>query len=166
MSVAQHFHFKLVANAQLFTLREQVCQPVAGEFHRHAPARHPLFEQQAQGHRVVAVQGMTRDKRQLALGTHVHHAEIARFQQEIAVLNVAFQLAQFRRGLHQRERGKHHLFAASRQAFRHLQPVAHFRRPAFAAHRFAEVNHIGAAGGGLLVKIFQRLFWPVVKHRP
>ena len=165
MAVAQHFHFKLIANAQLVALVKQVSQPVAGEFHRHAPAGHPLFEQQAQGDGVVAVEGMTRDERQPAFSAHVHHAQIARFQQELAVFDVALQLAQFGRRLHQRERGEHHLFAAAGQAFRHIQPVAHFGGAALAAHRFAEVNHVGAAGRGLLVKIFQRLFWPVVEHR-
>ena len=54
MAVAQNLHFKLVANAQLFALCEQVGQPVAGELNRHAPAGHPLFEQQAQGYGELA----------------------------------------------------------------------------------------------------------------
>ncbi len=166
MPIAQDFHFKLVANAQLFALIQQVGQPVAGELNRHAPAGHPLFEQQAQGHRVIAVQRMSGDKRQLTLGTQVYHAQVARLQQELTVFDVALQLAQFRGRLHQRQRREHHLLAAAGQVFRHIQPVAHFGGAALAAHRFAEVNHIGAAVSRLLVKIFQRLFWPVVKHRP
>ncbi len=41
-----------------------------------------LFQQQAQGHGVIAVQCMARDKRQLAFGAHIHHAQIAGLQRD------------------------------------------------------------------------------------
>ena len=113
MPVAQHLDFKLIANTQLITLVEQVYQPVTGQLNRHTPARHALLEQQTQGYRVVAVERMSCDKRQLALGAHVYHAEIAGLHQEIAVFNIALQFSQFRRGLHQRQRRQHHLFTAA-----------------------------------------------------
>ena len=109
---------------------------------------------------------MPGDERQLAFGAEVNHAQIAGLNQELPVIDIALQLAQFGGGLHQREGRQHHLFAAARQRFRHLNPVADFGGTAFAAHRFAEINGVGAAVGCLLVKIFQRLFWPVVKHWP
>ncbi len=96
MTVAQDFHFKLVANAQLIALIKQIHQPVAGKLHRHTPAHHALFEQYFQRHRVVAVQRVPGDERQFAFSAHIHHAEIAGFNQKLTVLNIAFQFAQFR----------------------------------------------------------------------
>ncbi len=104
MPVAQYLYFKLIANTQLFTLVKQIDQPVTGQFYRHTPAHHALPEQQTQGYRVVAVERMPGDKRQLTLGAHVYHAEIAGFQQEVAVFDIAFQFSQLRGGLHQRQR--------------------------------------------------------------
>ena len=166
MTVAQDFHFKLVANAQLIALIKQIHQPVAGKLHRHTPAHHALFEQYFQRHRVVAVQRVPGDERQFAFSAHIHHAEIAGFNQKLTVLNIAFQFAQFGGCLHQRQRGEHNLLATSGERFCHLQPVANFGCPAFATDRFTEINHVCAAGGGLLIKIFKRLFWPVPQHRP
>ncbi len=93
MPVAQHFHFKLIADAQFIALIKQIHQPVAGQLHRHTPAYHAFFQQPAQRDRVVAVQRMAGDKRQFALGAQIHHAKIAGFQQKIAVVHIAFQLA-------------------------------------------------------------------------
>ncbi|ETJ24804.1 MAG: hypothetical protein Q609_ECAC01357G0011 [Escherichia coli DORA_A_5_14_21] len=113
MTVAQDFHFKLVANAQLIALIKQIHQPVAGKLHRHTPAHHALFEQYFQRYRVVAVQRMPGDERQFAFSAHIHRAEIAGFNQKLTVLNIAFQFAQFRGCLHQRQRGEHNLLTTS-----------------------------------------------------
>ncbi len=158
MAVAQHFHLKLIADAQLFALIQQIHQPVARKLHRHTPAHHPLFLQYLQGNGVVAVQRVTGDKRQFAFGAEVHYPKVARFQQKLAVVDVALQLAQLGGCLHQRQRRDHHLLAAVREGFSHIQPVAHFGGATLAAYRFTEINGIGVARGGLLVKVFQRLF--------
>ena len=164
MPITQHFGFKLVANTQFVALVEQVHQPVARQLNRHTPAHHALLEQNTQRDGVVAVERVPGDKRQLTLGAHIHHAEIAGFQQEVAVFDIALQLSQFRGSLHQRQRRQHHLLTATGERLRHIQPVAHFGRTAFAAYRFAKIDNVSMTGGGLLVKIFQRFFRPVVEH--
>ena len=166
MTVAQDLYLKPVANAQVVALGQQIRQPVAGKFDRHTPAHHALLEQQTQGDGVVAVKRVPGDERQLTFRAQINDAEIAGFNQKFAVIDIALQFAQLRGRLHQREGGKHHLFTASRQRFCHVDPVADFGGATFAAYRFAEVNRVRAAACRLLVKIFQRLFWPVIKHWP
>ncbi|MNC48367.1 hypothetical protein D3C81_1798370 [compost metagenome] len=74
MTVAQDFHLKLPAETQLVALFQQFGQPVAGKLDRHAPTHHALAVQQAQGVGVVAIQRVTGNKWQAALGRHVHGA--------------------------------------------------------------------------------------------
>ena len=99
MAVAHHFHFKFVADPQLFTLLQQVHQPVTGQLHRHAPACHPLFLQNFQRRGVITVQAVSGDKRQPALVQHINHAEIMSFDHKFAVIHQFGDLFQLGRGL-------------------------------------------------------------------
>ena len=89
MPVAQHLSFKLIADTQLIALVEQVCQPVAESSTGIHQRTMPCLSRNTQRNRVVAVERVPGDKRQLTLGAHVYHAEIAGFQQEVAVFDMS-----------------------------------------------------------------------------
>ncbi len=139
-----------VANAQLIALIKQIHQPVAGSstgiHQRIMPCLSNIFS-------VTRCSSSARARRRTAVCVQrtYHHAEIAGFNQKLTVLNIAFRSPSSE--------------DACTSASVESTICLHFRRvilpspasrqlwlPGAAAYRFTKINHVCAAGGGLLKK--------------
>ncbi len=137
-------------DAQLIALIKQIHQPVAGKLHgihqRIMPCLSNIFS-------VTALYSSARARRRTAVCVQRTYSppEIAGFNQKLTVLNIAFQFAS----------SEDACTSASVESTiclplpRVILPSPASRQlwlPGACCNRFTKINHVGAAGGGLLIK--------------